>query len=292
VRFGDDTGTRLQAQHGALSNISDTVDETNTLVSQTSVVASQTNTLVFQTHTLSNQIADDLANHVQAHRRALSKISDTATETKSLVDQTNSISNHIVKWLAKIGELCIEAKATMAKILFVNMATYKMVLALKTSLPGYLERSMFNEPFILEDAIGRISPVHLQFISSWEAFGAVLETRFRGIQGHEKIRRGHWTLQDHATGREISRRRNWEGAFLPGQRVNMSLLFQRETTIETFGSSTRVPASCQAACPRCQADVSDSHDIEIHWYVRQFQISDIFEADILIVILAVCVFAG
>jgi hypothetical protein len=213
---------------------------------------------------------DDTGNHLQAQHEALTKVSNAVTETNTLISRMNTLSGQIVNGLATIGDLCTQAKTTMSKILFINVATYKMVLALKTSLPGYLERSLYSEPFILEDAIGRISPVHLQFISSWEALDAVLETRFRGLQGHDKVQSGLWTLQDHATGREISRRRNWEGAFLPGQKINMSLLFQREITVESFGPSTEAPTSNRAACPRCQADVLDSADVETQWYARQF----------------------
>jgi len=262
ARLGDATGHQLQAQHGDLAKISDTFAETNMLIAQTNVLASKANSL-------SSQIADDLANHVQVQNGILSKLSGTVTETKQLLSQTHTLASQmtgqIVNGMAKIGDLCSQAKTTMSKVLFINIATYKMVLALKTSLPCYLERSLFNEPFVLEDAIGRISPVHLQFISSWEALDFVLETRFRGLQGHDKVQSGHWTLQDNATGREISRRRNWEGAFLPGQRVNMSLLFQREATVESSDSSARAPKSDQAACPRCQADASDSRDAETQW---------------------------
>ena len=54
------------------------------------------------------------------------------------------------------------------------------------------------------------------------AFEAVLEIRFRGIQGADKVRQGEYALQDHARGSEIVRLRPWNGAFLPGQRVDMS----------------------------------------------------------------------
>ena len=256
-----------------MSRISDSVTKTNALVSQTTVLASKTSLL-------SSQIVDELASNFQAQHVALDKLSDTASETNALAVQTNTLSGRVLKGLNTIGDLCAQAKTTMSKILFINMATYKMVLALKTSLPGYLERSLFSEPFVLEDAIGRISPVHLQFITSWEALDAVLEARFRGLQGHDKVRGGHWVLQDKATGCEISRRRNWEGTFLPGQRVNMSLLFQRETTVETFDSSAQTETNNQAACPRCQADVPDSRDAEIQWYVCMCPTSS-FQADTL-----------
>jgi hypothetical protein len=144
-----------------------------------------------------------------------------------------------------------------------------MVLALQNSLPTYMERHLISEPFVLEDAMGRISPVHLDFVNSWSAFNAVLQARFEGLQGHAQVLNGNWILQDHATGREISQTRIWEGAFLPGQRVDMSLLFQRETTctVESFDLPSPAAASdaTAAACPRCQASVAESQDTETQW---------------------------
>jgi hypothetical protein len=277
-RTADELSNHLTAHNGALSNISDTVTETSALVFQTSVLACQTNALVTKTNFISSQVVDELADHFQAQHEALAKVSDTVNETNALASQTNTLSGQIINGLTQIGALCIQVKATVSKMLFINMATYRMVLALTTSLSGYPERSLFTEPFVLEDAIGRICPVHLQCISSWEALNAVLEARFRGLQGHEKVQRGHWTLQDRATGREISRRRKWEGAFLPGQRVDMSMLFQRETSVEVFDLSTQAPTGNQAACPRCQAHVSDSSDAETRWYFHQCP-NIIFRAD-------------
>jgi hypothetical protein len=218
---------------------------------------------------------DDTGNHFQAQHGALAKLSETAIKTNALVAQTNKLSGQFFNGMTAIGDLCIQTKATLSKLFFINMATYKMVLALTTSLPCHLERSLFNEPFILEDPIGRICPVHLDCISSWEALNAVLETRFRGLQGHKKIQDGHWALQDHATGRAISRRRNWEGAFLPGQRVAMSMLFYRGIDVD---SPAQAPTSSRAACPSCQADVSDSSDAETRWYFYQ-RPNNIFRAD-------------
>ena len=154
----------------------------------------------------------------------------------------------------------------MTNISFVNLATYKVVLALRNSLPSRLERSLIEEPFFLEDAIGRISPIHLQWISSWAAFDAVLETRFRGLQGHEKVIKGRWILQDHATRREILRKTCWDGTFLPVQRIDMSL-FERETTVNDFDSCgvDRKHDGSSAVCPRCQADIAQPGDKDVQW---------------------------
>lgn len=197
----------------------------------------------------------------------LSNITTELVEAKTVLRQAGSISGMLLANLSKVGDLCTQIKTAVTNILFVNIATYKAVLALQNLLPSHLERSLINEPFVLEDAIGRMSPVHLQFISSWAAFEAVLETRFRGIQGYEKVVNGNWMLQDHATGQDISRKSCWEGAFLPGQRVDMSLLFERETTVNHFDSCSegRRDSNNSAACPRCQADVTESGNKDIQW---------------------------
>lgn len=188
-----------------------------------------------------------------------------------LVKETKSASGSILSNLSKLKSLYAQVKSTLNKIIIINVATYKMVLSMHNRLPSYLERTLINEPFILEDAIGRISPVHMQFISSWAALEAVLETRFRGLQGHDKVVCGHWMLQDRATGREISRKRCWEGAFLPGQKIDMSLLFERETTSQSFGtvfdtlSSDSNSRSSQTSCPRCQAESTVFQSKDTTW---------------------------
>ena len=50
----------------------------------------------------------------------------------------------------------------------VNTLTYKAVVSLQTSIPGRLERCWSQEPAILEDALGRVTPVHLEFLDCWE----------------------------------------------------------------------------------------------------------------------------
>ena len=80
-----------------------------------------------------------------------------------------------LEWVRQLGN---ELKTFMRKIFVVNMATYKAIMDIRSCLPSHLERTLYQKPFILEDAIGRIAPVHMQFVNSWEAFDSVLELRF------------------------------------------------------------------------------------------------------------------
>lgn len=147
----------------------------------------------------------------------------------------------------------------LSKMFFINLATYKAVL----SLQGTLSRSPVVDCFTLEDAIGRTTPVPLQFINSWLALEAVLENRFLGIQGFEKIQRGQYALHDSATGMDIARQRNWEGAFLPGQKVNMSMLFRCHRPFRGERSSE----SSATTCPWCHSRSTQSTDSEVNWFV-------------------------
>ena len=46
--------------------------------------------------------------------------------------------------------------------------TYNAVLSLQARIPPQLDRCWTQEPVILEDALGRVTPFHLEFIDSWE----------------------------------------------------------------------------------------------------------------------------
>ena len=50
----------------------------------------------------------------------------------------------------------------------VNLSTYKAVISLQTIIPDQIERCWSQEPATLEDALGRVTPVHLKFLESWE----------------------------------------------------------------------------------------------------------------------------
>src|SRR5438046_786758 len=121
----------------------------------------------------------------------LDEVRNRLEENNRLVSAGNAATTKIMDslrlaWLKQLG---LELKAFMWKIITINFATYKAVIAIQAGLPTRLERSLIQEPFILEDTIGRIAPVHLQFIDSWDAFDAVLELRFRDVHGFAKVRK-------------------------------------------------------------------------------------------------------
>ncbi|KUJ09638.1 uncharacterized protein LY89DRAFT_597775 [Mollisia scopiformis] len=159
------------------------------------------------------------------------------------------------EWFRQLGS---ELKSMMNRIFRTNVATFEAVVAIQRVLPSHLERSMFRDPFILEDAIGRISPVHMDFINSWEAFDAILRLRFQDVQGFKKVRNNEYILQEHTTKREIKRTRRWDLAFMPGQRIDMSLVFVKKEAEEAEEIQS-------TSCPNCRATSDKSQDSDIQW---------------------------
>lgn len=196
--------------------------------------------------------------HLDAQDSALSRIDSALRDNSRMIAENRTVLDSIIDGLSWLRQLGSQLTAAMSNVLFINIATYKAVLSLQNMLPSHLERTLIGEPFLLEDAIGRMSPVHLQFINSWSALETVLETRFRGIQGHDKVQSGEYVFQEHRTGLEISWGRNWEGAFMPGQKINMSLVFQRHMPAqETVLTET--------TCPRCGHTSTKAIDSDVQW---------------------------
>lgn len=199
---------------------------------------------------------------VQKQTAIVAEVRDRLKENKKLIlAVATKVSDALhFDWFRQLGS---ELKTMMNKIFRTNLATYEAVVSIQRVLPSHLERSMFRDPFILEDAIGRISPVHMDFITSWEAFDAILLLRFQDVQGFKKVQNKEYALQEHATKREIKRTRPWECAFLPGQRIDMSLVFVKKAPAE---QSEEIPST---SCPNCHAVSDKSQDYEIQWLVQR-----------------------
>ncbi|KAH3987371.1 hypothetical protein HBH70_009260 [Parastagonospora nodorum] len=208
----------------------------------------------------------NLAN--SSHQALLCDIQGRIEDANRGIDTNNSILGKVtdalrLDWLRQLGS---ELKGLLHRSIAINLATYQAVISNQVSLPSRLERGLIEEPVILEDALGRIAPVHLQFVTSWDAFDAILEIRFRGFQGHKKIAQRQYGLQDRVTGREVEQSRAWQYAFLPGQRVEMSMVFHNdEPTGSRPGNMT---------CLGCHTPASSGGDTDIQcvrcsiWYRR------------------------
>lgn len=152
-------------------------------------------------------------------------------------------------------KLLVSVKSMLRRGLRLNLATHTAVLSIQESLSHSMDRALIQQPFVLEDPLGRIAPVHLQWVTSWKGFYTNLALRFEGLPGLNKIEQREFVIQERATGREISDKEPWEIAFRPGTLVLMSLVFQRD------GKT----AESRSHCPYC-GNISERETTDdIHW---------------------------
>lgn len=141
-----------------------------------------------------------------------------------------------------------DLKDLMLKVLKTNLQIYDMVVDMQANLPQQIER---QQPVMFLDACGRLSPIHLEFISSAQAFLAVLKIRFQDA-GLRKIERGQFTLEEARTKRTVDLGRPWHTCFLPGQKIDMSMVFSQ-------------PETPKSTCPGCQYETDGKTAEDIEW---------------------------
>jgi hypothetical protein len=209
---------------------------------------------------LKDQLAEDgRRTHaaLDIHTQALKEVRIRLDDNRQLILAGNSLVSRMMdrlEWIQKLGS---ELKRFMSNVIAGNIAIYREVIALRSAFSKHVDRPLLEDPFILEDAIGRIAPVHLRFINSWTAFQAVMEIRFQGKQGLRKICRKEYVLQESATGKEVDLSLNFEDAFLPGQKITMSLVFKRDSTEQSTQNS--------AHCPRCNTLSEQPINVDVLW---------------------------
>jgi hypothetical protein len=120
-----------------------------------------------------------------------------------------------------------------------------------------LDRGPSDEHFVLEDITGRVFPIHLKIITSWEVLEFILTERFRGKKGARRVKRKLYSLQESNTRREIDVSTPWESAFLPYQKVNMSFICK-----ETADKSMVEKLS---SCSFCKTPSSGDTGVEVEW---------------------------
>lgn len=194
---------------------------------------------------------------IAAQDAKLDKLRSEIQSNSELANSMTSIVRTMSRQLSWFSKLLVSVKSMLSRGFRLNLATHQAVLSIQKSLSQSMDRTLIQDPFVLEDPLGRVAPVHLQFITSWRAFYAVLATRFEGLPGYEKIERREFVLQERATSREISDEDPWEIAFRPGAWVCMSLLFRRDVK----------SAERNNHCPYCGTVSDKATDDDVHWRV-------------------------
>jgi len=141
-----------------------------------------------------------------------------------------------------------ELKAFMAIIWTLSFQSYKIILDLQTRIPREFEKCWIQEPLILTDALGRVAPIHLELINSWDVLESVLTARFKNIPGGQKVKQGEYALQDRRSLNLIEKNQAFEASFLPGLRVDMSMIFKQSHILAR-------------SCPGCQLESKEDNSV-------------------------------
>ncbi|KAL8864434.1 MAG: hypothetical protein Q9174_007357 [Haloplaca sp. 1 TL-2023] len=164
-------------------------------------------------------------NHVDQRANQHSMISLIQDGFSSCMQRISGVDGVLNTVVAGAQE-CVEG---VRRIMAINVQVFHIVLRLQNlllSIPGQIER---QQPVYFSDALGRYSPFHLEFIRSPEALLSVLSDNFKGLgAGSKKIEDGHFTMHDAISKRDIDLTLPWEQCFMPGQRVEMSMLIKRQ----------------------------------------------------------------
>ena len=151
----------------------------------------------------------------------------------------------------------------------INSMTCNAIISLQARIPAQLDRSWTQEPVMLEDALGRVTRFHLEFIDCWEvgranlrylayqgwpfkAFESILEVRFRQLPGHRKIKQKEYALRSNINNKDIDYSTSFNRCFLPGQHYDMSMIFNA--------------ARAQNSCPACLLDTGEASDARVKWW--------------------------
>lgn len=132
-----------------------------------------------------------------------------------------------------------KTQSGMLTILDCVLEMRKLILDVRnlSSIPRQVNR---QQPVSFEDAHGRIVPIYIEFVNSFDAFQAVLEIRFRDLPGLRKVQKLEYELQDSVSRRQVNLDNPWESIFLPGRNVAMSIVFRK-------------PQAQTSSCPGCHS---------------------------------------
>jgi len=221
-------------------------------------------------HQLENtsRTKDDKSSEQQA---LLGQLKHTLREQAERLEAHGSITTSLAERMYDAGLPCFnpytdngrkyfmslgtDLKAFMKRIWILSFRSYNILLDLQTRVPPESAQCWIQEPLILTDAIGRVVPVHLEFVNSWEVLESALAARFRNIPGGErKIKYKEYALQDHKSLKDLERDVPFEACFLPGGKVDMAMIFQGG---QAWGNS----------CPSCGKVSKQGQSVAVIWYV-------------------------
>ena len=191
----------------------------------------------------------------KSRKEMTARLSEVEKNTTTAVQQYGQsierclgfLGSSILSKLDFVSRLGIDLKNSASQIITMMFAV-SGDLSFIRAVVMRLDRGVDNgEHFVLEDATGRSFPIHMKTIISWEAFDVILNDRFKGKKGERRTRRKLYSLHESASHQQIDRSVNFTDAFVPYQKVDMSLMCKApEAPTASNGDSG------MSSCPWCK----------------------------------------
>jgi hypothetical protein len=194
---------------------------------------------------------DKLEQSCKIQEGLIAKLQDTVENGIShTVSAWTTIQSDLkLGWLQQLGT---ELKGMVFQIFTNSGTTLSAVQRIEERLPSRSEQLLIRT-FILEDVLGRITQIDMDYVNTWDAFDAMLAVCFLGLPGHKKVAKRDYVIQDQKTSKELLRSIPWSGAFLPGQRIIMGLIFRK-----------RLQKAQSVFCPGCHILLKERHG-QVSW---------------------------
>lgn len=201
------------------------------------------------------------------HNSLIQERSKTESRMAVLISQSaatlkgymSHLGRQLISKLDMVNRLGVDLKRSTTQMMSM-MFTITSDLSSIRAIVMRLDRGPSEEYFVLDDITGRAFPIHLKTITSWEILDFVLKERFKGRKGARRVQRKLYSLQEDNTRRGVDWSTPWENAFLPYQRVTMSLMC-KEANPNSTGEREA------SSCPFCHT-VSDAETgVEVEWQV-------------------------
>jgi hypothetical protein len=141
-------------------------------------------------------------------------------------------------------------------------------VSVQTSGPTGFASFWKQEPMTLEDAHGKLLPLPLELVFSWEAkypseqscpvvdipqmFDSVLLSHFRARAGKKKVQKREFEIEDSMSRGTMPRTKSWSQFSEPGRKFEMSTIFK------DAGRNSVV-------CPKCDTISQEKKGVQVEW---------------------------
>ncbi|KAK2602929.1 hypothetical protein N8I77_009426 [Diaporthe amygdali] len=177
----------------------------------------------------------------------LQLVSDEAKKASDCAEQNQQTLVVNTGWLERISHTVTSLMAEqrpngllslIQQVLQWNIKIFDGVTQTQQLLYNIPPQVELQQPVIFEDAHGRLSPFHVEFINSFAAFQAVLEARFEDMPGLNKVRSFEYAMQDTRSKKILDLNRPWENNFRPGRKFAMMEILIAVFSIAASQNST------------------------------------------------------